>query len=347
MAALLCLLVLATTAAWNRRFEAVDGSPLVRVEDGSGVGFELEKGRGENPIARTVGLPTGGSVGILHVRFSFRAVDFVAGEEAWENGRLILDWVDSGGRVEAHDTLVSLEGREKEFRSMEMIVRSVGPGLRPVLRAEHLGVSGRMEIRSLQAVSVRERAWVVRITGALLGMWGMWCYGFVRCLTKVGRWRVVCAAAIVLAMGWFLSVPGPWAHERPIVGNFQMKGEPDAVATVSMAAGGVARDVEPLGEMPLQGSWLLWVKKVLSFLRPVLHVMLFAGPAFVIAVLCGTRCAWWCGVLASCVVEAGQAGFGYGFDWLDAIDLLVDWAGIGGAIWVYGKAREWLLDGTE
>jgi hypothetical protein len=341
LAMLFCVLVVATGLAWNRRFETVEGSPLVRVDDGSGAGFSVEKKRGGKPIARVVGLPFGGAVDIVHVRFSCRAVGLVPGKENWEDGRVILDWVDGAGQVVAHDTLTTMTGSDKKSRSAEMIVRSVGPELVPMLRVEHLGLSGRMEIHSLQAIAVREREWVGWVTGGLLGVWGLWCYGFVRALSDVARWRAVCAATIVFLMGWFLVVPGPWAHERPLSGDFQIGQGPDAVASVVMTSeGGMARDEKPLGEMQVQGSWLLWVKKMLSILRPVLHVMLFAGPAFVIAGLCGARCAWWCGVLASCAVEAGQVGFGFGVDWLDGIDLLVDWAGILGAIWLFCKVEK-------
>jgi hypothetical protein len=345
LAAGFCVLVVATGAAWNRRFEPVEGRPEVQVEGGKGGRFVWEKQHREKPVALRKELPLAGPVGILHVRFSWRAVDLIPGGEKWEDGRLLLDWVDQAGGVVAHDSLMTMKGTDKKTRSADMIVRSVGPGLVPVLRVEHLGLSGRMEIHSLQAVAVRERGWVGWVAGGLLGVWGLWCCGFVRSLTRVAGWRVLCGGAIVLLMGWFLVVPGPWAHERPLAGGYQMGPAPDAVKTVVMAVeGGMAQVAEPLGKMPVQGSWMLWVKQALSFLRPVLHLMLFAGPAFVMAGLCGARCAWWSGVLASCAVEAGQAAFGYGFDWLDGIDLLVDWAGIAAAIWVWGRGKSYWLE---
>jgi hypothetical protein len=339
LAALFCVLVVATSAAWNRRFEVVEGSPLVRVDDGSGEGFRLEKQLGAGAIARTLRLPVGEQSTILRVRFAYRALDLVSGVEKWEDGRLILDWHEAGGRVVGHDTLMTMRGRDEKSRRVELIVRSGKNGWMPVLRVEHLGLSGRMEIDSLRIEAVRERGWVGWVMAGLVGAWGLWCYRFVRSLTRAGPWRVAAAAAILLGMGWFLAVPGPWAHERPLLGEFRIGSEPDSMAhVVTHPAGGMVQDVEPLGKMPVQGSWLLSVKIALSFLRPVLHVMLFAGPALWIAALCGTRCAWYCGVLASCAVEAGQVGFGYGMNALDVVDLLVDWAGIGLAIWIYGKA---------
>lgn len=314
---------------------------MVRVEDGKGGGFAVEKAQGAKPIARRVMLPFGNPIDTMHIRLEYRAVDLLPGGEKWQDGRLILDWVDPVGQVVAHDTVMTMQETDKKTRSAEMIVRSMGPGLVPELRVEHLGLSGRMEIRSLQAIAVRERGWVVWVSGGLLGVWGLWCYGFARALTKAARVRVACVAIILLLMGWFLVVPGPWAHQRPLAGDFHLGVLPDKVESVSVFLdGGMGQAVEPLAEMPTQGSWLVKVKRALSFLRPVLHVLLFAGPAFVIAALCGARCAWWCGVLASCAVEAGQIGFGFGFDWVDVIDLLVDWAGIATAIWVWGKVEK-------
>ena len=339
-----CVLAGATCAVWNQRFQTQTGRELVIVDDGTGGGFAVEKAVGAKPFARLFALPLGGPVEALRIRLSHRAVDLVPDGEKWKDGRLILEWRNPEGLVVARDTVLTMQKHDKKSRSADMIVPSVEPGLVPALRVEHLGLSGRMEIHSLQAVAVREGGWVKWAAGGLVGLWGMWCYAFARGMSGSSWPRVACVAAILVAMGWFLAVPGPWAHIRPLAGSFRAGEDPHKVAVVVFSeSGGPGQNVEALPKLAPQGSWLYQVKRALSFLRPVLHVLLFAVPALAMALLCGGRCAWCCGVLISCAVELGQLGFGFGFDWVDAIDLLVDWSGIAAALWVLARYKPLLL----
>ena len=57
-------------------------------------------------------------------------------------------------------------------------------------------------------------------------------------------------------------------------------------------------------------------------------------------------------VLLSLAIEGAQAAFGYGFDWVDVIDLATDAAGIALGLWLcrrfpWGPFREWRNSGAE
>lgn len=337
-----CLLALATSKIWNKRFQTEPDRAHVSLYDSQGGPLRIERKMGEAAIARSIDLPIGGPVDFLHIKFSFRAVNLVGSAEKWEGGRLMVDWYGRDGHLVAHDTLVSLEGYDENTQSTEMVVPSKISELYPSLRVEHLGLSGAMEIHDLQAYAVRERGGFQWFVFGLLILWSVWIYGFVGLLAKVCCFRKVLGSMMLLGMGWLLAVPGPWAYPRAIGGSFDTGLLPDEQVTVifSPLDKKIANSLEPLGEMPVQGSWLVKVKIALSFLRPVLHVLLFAAPAFAMAMCCGPRCSWWSISMIAILVEVAQFGFGFGSDWIDLFDLLIDWLGIGAALWLYKKCAD-------
>ncbi len=352
--ALFCVLVVSTRIYWNSRFEAVQGIPMVSVEAGDKARICVERLPGERRIVRSIDLPLGSDVETLHIQFSYRAVHILEGTEKWENGRMILDWHDQDGRLVAHDVIINMRGHDENPRHVEMIVPAKQPDSVPKLRIEHLGVSGSMEINDLKVMSVRISHGYAAFAFVLVILWGFFFYMFVGCLSEVSWHRRLIASVVLMAMGWFLVVPGPWVHPRPLAGAFLLGPNPEEQRSVvlSIEKNKTANDLEPLGSMPVQGSWLIQVKVLLSFLRPVLHIILFAGPAFFLAVCCGTRCAWWASVAMVLMVEAAQAAFWLSVDWLDVMDLAVDFMGIGAALWIYRKIisnkqfNRWVNDGV-
>lgn len=110
------------------------------------------------------------------------------------------------------------------------------------------------------------------------------------------------------------------------------------------------QSTQALGDMPLQGGFLVKVKIVLRMVRPVLHILLFAGPAFLIALCCGARCAWWSGLLLTIAGESAQAALWSGFGWDDAADFLVNCIGIYlgirmAGLPVFRSFHDWVLRG--
>jgi hypothetical protein len=323
---------------------------MVSVEGDQGAQLCVERLPEERQIVRSIDLPLGSDVEILHFLFTHRAVRIVEGIEKWEHGRIILDWYDRNEHLVDHDVIMTMKGHDENPRHVEMIVPAKQSNLIPKLRIEHLGVSGTMEINDLKILPVRIRPGYEIFAMGLVISWGFLFYVFVGRLSEVSWHRRVIAAVILLGMAWFLVVPGPWVHPRPIAGAFSIGGNPkeQRSAVFSMEQNKTANDLEPLGKMPAQGSWLFQVKVLLSFLRPVLHIILFAAPAFLLTICCGTRCAWWTSVAMVLMVEAAQAAFWMSVDWMDVLDLAVDCMGIAVALWIYRKVatrrlfRRWL-----
>jgi hypothetical protein len=95
--------------------------------------------------------------------------------------------------------------------------------------------------------------------------------------------------------------------------------------------------VPALGKIPVQGGLALRIKYFLAQARPLLHVLLLFAPSLAIACLVGRRPAFFIGVTLALAIELAQVAFGYGFDWVDVVDLANDAIGIALAIWVCKK----------
>jgi glycopeptide antibiotics resistance protein len=92
-----------------------------------------------------------------------------------------------------------------------------------------------------------------------------------------------------------------------------------------------------LGALPLQGGWIIQVKSHLAKLRPLLHSLLLCGPTLLFLWLVGRRPAIALALGLAILIEAAQAAFGYGFDFLDVFDLVSDVLGIAAALWVHRR----------
>jgi glycopeptide antibiotics resistance protein len=71
----------------------------------------------------------------------------------------------------------------------------------------------------------------------------------------------------------------------------------------------------------------------------LLHVLLLFCPTFAFAWLSGAKRALVLGCSLALACEAAQTGFGYGFDWIDVLDLACDAAGIALALHAYDRMR--------
>ena len=73
-------------------------------------------------------------------------------------------------------------------------------------------------------------------------------------------------------------------------------------------------------------------------------MLMLLGPTLVMACLVGGRPSAFLSVLLAIGTEAAESAFGYGFDLLDAVDLICDGAGIILGLWIHkallGVARK-------
>ena len=74
--------------------------------------------------------------------------------------------------------------------------------------------------------------------------------------------------------------------------------------------------------------------------RPLLHSLLLFAPALALALLAGRKPAVFLAIPLALAIELAQVAFGYGFDWIDVLDLACDAIGIALAMWAGKKIGE-------
>lgn len=331
-----------TVFLWERQFLRSPDQPTIVLLEEGGSRLSFEKTRVEPDLVHAVMLPYEKPVHSLLVSCSHAAKDLLIRDEPWQSGRVFVEWLNEEGNALSTDTIFGMKGTDKRPRISQTVVRCrAGKGF-PVIRFEHLGRSGRMEIEDMTVFPVQSRNWNGLFAAVLLCFWLLWLIFFVRSFSTAENWRCVTGAIGLLAMGWFLIVPGPWAHPRPFGTSFAVgqSDENNRLVPIDIRGKKEASSPETLGELPIQGSWLIQVRMLLRVLRPILHVLLFAVPAVGLAYLCGVRCSVVSLVFVTLLVEVSQAFFWFGADWIDLIDLLVDWGGIALALVLYIKVIE-------
>ncbi len=281
----------------------------------------------------------GGPVEYLHLNARSAAKSLVAGAEPWLDGRCVIEWQPVDGHPIEMDPVSTLRG-DHYTGIEEMVMRPAHPPAIPVLRLENLGVSGTFELRDFKATPVRQTLiWkigrCVMMIAALI-----WVVALARMLNpRVKPAGAVLAAVLGLAMWTNSVVPGPWKKVLPLASPFvvsNLSGGPISVLEFPPA---IAVTPSPsAGKIPDNGDFTLRVKHQAAAARPLLHILLLAGPILLIALAAGNRPAWVMGVILSVSIELAQVAYGFDFDWLDVLDLLCDAAGILLALGI----RSWL-----
>lgn len=370
---LLCVTFLILLGAllfcWQRRYCEVSAVREVTLED-MVRGLELPRSAslaGENKdLALHMEAHAPGSGNSLRLHFprvppsagiflSFRLVaqDLQPGNEVWENGRAIIEWHKPGRPGEWENDPVASVRFDDVSLTDGVVIQPESPPSIPALRLEHLGKSGTVELTAFRAQVVAESRWW------RIGKWGLlcaflgWSFLCIQAFKRIHSARALCAAAIWVAMGWHLAVPGPWKIQRPLLQPFEIghaersvssrenaKASIDSPEHVALPPSGASRSS---GDIPLQGSLPLRVKFLITSARPLLHILLFALPAFLMTALAGRLPALCLCSLLALLVEGSQWAYGYGFGWDDVGDIMTDAAGIGlgvlACLWCWKQAK--------
>jgi hypothetical protein len=296
-------------------------------------------------VALRLILPGAQAVEMLHLRYRLHARGLLQGGEKWQTGRVMIEWhpPDGSGEPEIDPIGGIVEDKFADAGPM-VAVSARGPAI-PALRLEHLGRAGEFSLSHLEIISVRERAlWKYGRWLLAAGFLG-WLYGFIRTLSQGTRLRALAAAFVWLVMGIQFVVPGPWKLQRPLLvsefhlGNGGSAGNP-AQAPPTVAPGRTfvrSGEVPPSGYLLPQGSLVLQVKLLISQARVLLHILLLLAPTLVSAWLIGRRTTLWFAILCAAGIELAQMAFGFRFEWLDALDLVTDAAGIAAGLWLAAK----------
>lgn len=324
------LLAFITIAAWNHGQIQNDESSGVDIATGS----PWLQADGE---ALTVDLGKFGDSDGLHLRFILEAEMVEAGTEAWQDGRMHLEWRRDGNLLN-RVFLASVKGTES-FAEPSTLITEIPDNATARLHLENLGLAGRIRLAQFEAFptkNVDSARFILSLTGLGWFIWAAFVAGSPR---KPRSW----IAALVWVIGiWFLAVPGPWPMRSPLLGNFAM-GVPDQVRTISPEEFEDAPTQPGIIESP---NLLIRWKIRLQPLRPLLHGALFFVPTVGLLACClSTSRALILATLLAISVEWAQWAFGYGFALEDVVDLATNAAGIAAAWLVFRIWRAHLKPG--
>ena len=358
----LLALMVAVVVMWAFRFERSPGLTTWGLADLQ-VGFPTTQGvdwlgtpghpilrlrmeEGGKPLAFRLSIPMAPAVDGLHLRFRMVSRGLIPGDEAWQDGRFMVEWHQPQSKAALERDSIGSIRDDIRGDLQDLVVQAVnGPAI-PALRLEHLGCSGEFELSDLEITAVRERSiWKIGRWFLVLG-WLLWVVTFVRSWPGISLWRATCAAGIWVVMGMYFVVPGPWKIQRAMVSGFHLGGSVSdhSVASTTQVGSestanphGVPSGPQPsLGKLPDLGNLAIRVKQAVSQARPLLHMFLLFAPTLVFAWLLGRSPALALSAILAVFIELAQVVFGYGFDIFDIGDLASDAAGIALALWLHG-----------
>lgn len=358
------LLITGLVVLWSLRFERSSYGPALTLADlrvaapilPSGATWE---GNAANPVLRLrvdtinpqigmrLELPGFPAMEAVHIRYSMAAKGLKLGPQKWDDGRVLIEWCPPGAEHgKETDPIGSL--RDSECSDDISLVARASSGLAiPVLRIEHLGLGGELEVSRLELIPVKERSlwktgrWVI-LAGFFAWLW-VWLSS-----SSVPAWKIALVSGLWLVLVIQFSVPGPWKTLRPLMLDFQLGTAPvGAVAGLPAYHGNIpsesdgkpvlTSESEILGKIPDHGSWIVRAKNQFAMFRPAIHALLLFAPALVFAFFMDRKHAFLLAVAFALSIEASQTAFGYGFDWVDVFDLATDLTGIMLAMWVHRK----------
>lgn len=255
---------------------------------------------------------------------------------------MMIEWHSERMAGEVEQDLVGSIQFDEDSGHVTLVATPYNGPARPALRLEHLGLAGKFEVMDLEITAVRERELWKTGRWFLACGWLGWFIAFIRPCSAASRWRVLAASGVWLLMGIQFVVPGPWKIERPLITVFELgesvDGQPSKQAPPLVSSGSneaiSSGAVSSSGKIPVRGGLALRIKLLAAEARPLLHVLLLMGPVFVSALLAGRKPAFLLAIMLSFAIEGAQVAFGYGFDWLDVLDLLTDAGGIVLGLWL-------------
>jgi hypothetical protein len=347
------VLLAALAVMWNHRYERVPGLPVWNlamlrqgVPEGPGVEWtgapddpmlRLRVDERSPRVALRLAVPGAPAVDSLKLKFRLTARGLTPGRKKWESGRFMIEWhPPAAGSAVEKDPLGGIQLDQDSGRISLVAVPVTGPAV-PAIVLEHLGMAGEFDLSELQVIPVRERT-LWNNGRWLLGLaFFAWLVACIRSSRAVSAWRAAAAAAICLLMVIEFVIPGPWKVQRALfVADFRLSEnvEPpsshktpplvEAMAPPVISSGAI----EPSGDVRVQGGLALRTRDLLKHLRTLLHIALIAAPTLAFAILLGRGNAVRLAIPLALAIESAQTAFGYGFNWLDGVDLIFDGIGI-------------------
>lgn len=281
---------------------------------------------------------------LAHVRIAAAARNLETGKASWECGRVTMIWRGADGQVlPGFHGLTGIDGNNSS--SSDVVAPMLGDGP-PSIMIQNLGIAGGFAVSRIDVSVLRYRAWLPWACGVLIAGFWVWTFAVIRRTFPACRgWiRQALATTLCVVASWYLVFPGPWSEYHSIGPAFDIPastGTTPAFAGLSapVIPGGIAVDHTPAHSMAkhpplaapgrMDAGWFwetyTWVKQQA---RVVLHMLVFAGMTILLKICLGGGRAWLPVAVIAVASESMQYLFGFGFDWQDTGDLLVDAAGI-------------------
>lgn len=357
-------LVAAVGFLWQYRFERSPGLPTIRLADlraatpqppgAEWLGSEARprlrlrvNSAHPKPMVTRLDFPGMQAVDLLHIRFQITASNLTPGKRLWEDGRCIIEWHSPSGGTAWENNPIGSARYNHLGDVVEWVTRPDHPPAIPALRVENLGINGDFELSVFEATVVRATwfwkigRWVVMVA------WLAWAVAWIG--VGAGFIRSLLAATVWLVMGLYFVVPGPWKLYHSFGTSFCIGSEsksslePTTHPRITRPDTTSSRPtpLESVGKIPDQGDFTLRLKHYAAKARPMLHIILLWAPTLLIACLVGRRQACSLAVILAVAIEAAQVAFGYGFDWVDVIDLACDATGIAVALLAHRHLKRW------
>ncbi len=348
---------------WMNRFDRVEQIQTVRLENirESGIsieGFEwvvtgdelairVHRDKNSSSKAALLRLPGLHEVGWLHMRFRLKANNLGPGSEKWQDGRLILEWFRPGEEFPNAGSCIGTVRFNEDGGLSDFVVPSPSEASIPLLRIEHLGESGTLELAELEIDSVKESTIWTYGKWICLGGWISWVAALINFISSSGALRSTGMALLWGTMATEFAVPGPWQNQNPLLSKFRIGTDsysPQSSSKATMqddpASLPLTGAVPALGELKAKGNYALQIKARLTPLRPLLHALLLGIPTLLMAWVVGKKATWYAMLLLALMIEFSQYAFGYGFDATDVADIFFDVMGILIFLWLSKKISD-------
>lgn len=343
MPVLAAILVFATTMLWQHRFVPAEGAHRIDLSQllchnfgpGSTAPIRLEQQEHQHPRLLDLQIPDAAPIEFLHTDFQLRAEDLIPGDEDWEDGRLTIEWTHADGTTQSDYLSSAFHNLNSRCRSV--VNHPKNTPATPVIRLEHRGQKGTIVLEKLEIFAVRE-SMLWHYGKWILGAgWVLWATALAGTVNK--HWSKAFSAALVWTLiGTHIILPGPWHNHRPLGSSFSLTPPPSPEHVSSRSEETSVRHVAVnLGTPEAQGSLLLQTKAAFTALRPILHLGLFFIPTVVFLFLTSRWRAISLTASMAILVEMVQAGFGFGFDQADLLDLATNALGITAAVIVHAQ----------
>jgi hypothetical protein len=298
----------------------------------------------------------------------------VQGLNYWDDARVTVTWVDRTNKRLPDFLPVWSARNTHEVKFREVILPMTRKGGLPRVGVENLGYAGHMTLKSLTVQPVVERPWFRWAAAGLVLIWMGTLYAGLRrwVAREIAAWRIVAAAAVCVIFTWYAAFPGPWMPLQPLQERFAITplappeappakpvpaapgpeiAETPAPTPAPVPPPPVAKPVE-IPAFPaevkgppekLSGSTVRAFVTDLPFLKIYVHFFAFAGLAAALAFLTGTRRAAYVAGALGFLSEFCEWAFGFGVDWGDAQDLVMDATAVLAGMIFWKLASKWLV----